>query len=92
MATTTIIITTTLIINNSTFLYQNQDDTLNILLPFVVGLFVAIILGWMVMRYKMAANNGIHDATTIQCCPESCLTYFKLNKFRNRRYKIQACF
>jgi hypothetical protein len=81
-----IITTTGFITNNITTTYYYKDDTLNILLPFIVGIFVAIILGWMVIRHKMGTNKGIYDGTTIYCCPDNCLTFFKLSKLRNRRY------
>jgi hypothetical protein len=85
-ATTTIINSTNLTPTNTsidTTVYY--DDTLDIFLPFVFGLFVALALGWMVIRYKMTNNTkGSHYTSSFYCCPERCFT--SMGRFRKRRY------
>lgn len=81
----TSIITTNSSLNNitSTDTIVYTDDTLDIILPFLFGLFVACALGWMVFRYKVSTQQASHYAGSIYCCPESCFDV--LTKFRNTR-------
>ena len=55
--------------------HYEYDDTLDILMPLFVGLLVAIILGWMLMRYKMSAHQRSNYNGSIYCCPEECFNF-----------------
>jgi hypothetical protein len=48
------------------------DEKHDIVMPLIVGLFVAMILGWMLIRYKMSAHQRSNYNGSIYCCPEKC--------------------
>lgn len=77
------------------FLFNDVDYTLDIVLPLIVGLVVAMILGWMLVRYKMSAHQRSNYNGSIYCCPEECYMFcarftkcnlrgFKWPKFKKR--------
>ena len=43
----------------------------NMIMPLIVLLFVAMLLGWMLVRYKMSAVDR-STGSSVYCCPESC--------------------
>lgn len=57
------------------FNYDGYDYTLDILMPLVVGLLVALILGWMLIRYKMSSHQRSNYNGSIYCCPEECFDF-----------------
>lgn len=65
------------------FHFNDVDYTLDIVLPLIVGLVVALILGWMLIRYKMSAHQRSNYNGSIYCCPEECYMFcarfFKCN-------------
>lgn len=61
--------------DDSSHPHYEYDDTLDILMPLFVGLLVAIILGWMLMRYKMSAHQRSNYNGSIYCCPEECFNF-----------------
>lgn len=71
------------------FLFDDVDYTLDIVMPLIVGLVVAMILGWMLIRYKMSAHTRSNYNGSIYCCPEECYIFcarfFKCNLLRCRR-------
>lgn len=78
------------------FLFDDVDYTLDIVLPLIVGLVVAMILGWMLVRYKMSAHQRSNYNGSIYCCPEECYLFcgrffkcnlrgFKWPKLKKRR-------
>lgn len=71
------------------FLFDDVDYTLDIVMPLIVGLVVAMILGWMLIRYKMSAHQRSNYNGSIYCCPEECYIFcarfFKCNLLRCRR-------
>lgn len=59
---------------------STYDDNKDIIWPTVVGIFVALALGWMICRYKCSSNE--RSPHIVQCCPaslckklRSCCTY-----------------
>lgn len=52
-----------------------EDDRIDIVTPFVVGIFVAMILGWMLIRYKMSAHERSNYSGSIYCCPNECFDF-----------------
>lgn len=72
------IITTTTINYESTY-----DDNKDVIWPTVVGIFVALALGWMICRYKCSSKE--RSPHIVQCCPESlckrirlcCISFFR---------------
>ncbi|CAF0894302.1 unnamed protein product [Brachionus calyciflorus] len=55
--------------------FNEISYTLNIILPLIVGLFVALILGWMLIRYKMSSHQRSNYNGSIYCCPEKCFEF-----------------
>lgn len=55
--------------------FNELSYTLNIFLPIVVGLFVALILGWMLIRYKMSSHQRSNYNGSIYCCPQKCFDF-----------------
>lgn len=55
--------------------FDDFDYTLDILMPLFVGLLVALILGWMLIRYKMSAHQRSNYNGSIYCCPEQCFQF-----------------
>ena len=51
---------------------RNGLDTLG---PFFVGGFVALLLGWMLIRYKMSFHRASNYNGSVYCCPESCFQF-----------------
>lgn len=68
---TNIALTTTII----DFPFDGLDYTLDIVMPLIVGLLVALILGWMLIRYKMSAHERSNYNGSIYCCPERCFEF-----------------
>lgn len=61
--------------NHSHELYFNElDYQMSIIMPLIVGIFVALILTWMLIRYKMAANEASYNGS-IYCCPQECFDF-----------------
>jgi hypothetical protein len=48
----------------------------NIMMPLIVGLFVTMLLGWMLVRYKMSSAQRSNYNGSIYCCPEDCFDCF----------------
>jgi hypothetical protein len=74
------------------------DEKHDIVMPLIVGLFVAMILGWMLIRYKMSAHQRSNYNGSIYCCPEKCfgkslkkLTFFFLKSLFSK-LKIKTNF
>ena len=53
---------------------ENYDST-EILFPAIVGFFVVLILGWMLIRYKMSAHQRSYFNDSIYCCPDKCYDF-----------------
>ena len=43
--------------------------------PFFVGGFVALLLGWMLIRYKMSNHRSSNYNGAVYCCPERCFQF-----------------
>lgn len=54
---------------------QNDDYAFDILLPLIIGLLVALILGWMLVRYKMSSHQRSNYNGSIYCCPDQCFEF-----------------
>ncbi len=52
--------------------FDESYYNLNIVMPLIMGLFVAMILGWMLIRYKMSTNEQRNYTGSIYCCPDGC--------------------
>ena len=52
--------------------FDENYYNLNILMPLIMGLFVAMILGWMLIRYKMSSREQSNNTGSIYCCPDGC--------------------
>jgi len=71
-------LTTTIRIQQSAY-----DDHNDIIWPTMVGIFVALALGWMICRYKCSSEE--RSPHNVQCCPKSlckrirlcCLSLFR---------------
>jgi hypothetical protein len=59
------------------------DDTYQILLPFISGLFVALCLAWMLIRYKATKYQRNQTSESIYCCPENC--FRRITNLRRNR-------
>jgi hypothetical protein len=67
--------------------HEVHEYEIDVVTPLIVGLFVAMILGWMLIRYKMSAHTRSHYNGSIYCCPDECFDFcakvckcnFKLN-------------
>ncbi|CAF1367241.1 unnamed protein product [Didymodactylos carnosus] len=46
-----------------------DDDNSDIILPVLVGAFVALALGWMILRYTCSSKE--QSPHNVRCCPES---------------------
>lgn len=55
--------------------FNEINYMLNIFLPVIVGLFVALILGWMLIRYKMSSHQRSNYNGSIYCCPQKCFDF-----------------
>lgn len=55
--------------------FNELNYMLNIFLPVIVGLFVALILGWMLIRYKMSSHQRSNYNGSIYCCPQKCFNF-----------------
>jgi hypothetical protein len=55
--------------------FDENYYNLNILMPLIMGLFVAMILGWMLIRYKMSTREQRNYTGSIYCCPDGCYDY-----------------
>jgi hypothetical protein len=51
------------------------EYTIDVVTPLIVGLFVAMILGWMLIRYKMSAHTRSNYNGSIYCCPDECFDF-----------------
>lgn len=58
----------------STIFEESQRNDLD-LGPFFVGGFVALLLGWMLIRYKMSYHRSSNYNGAVYCCPESCFKF-----------------
>jgi hypothetical protein len=66
---------------------EKHEYTIDVVTPLIVGLFVAAILGWMLIRYKISAHTRSNYNGSIYCCPDECFDFcaklckcnFKLN-------------
>jgi phosphatidylglycerophosphatase A len=52
------------------------DDNKDIIWPTIVGIFVALALGWIICRYKCSSQE--RSPHIVQCCPKSCCTRIRL--------------
>jgi hypothetical protein len=52
------------------------DDNQDIIWPTIVGIFVALALGWMVCRYKCSSKE--RSPHIVQCCPNSLCKKIRL--------------
>jgi hypothetical protein len=64
-------LTTTILIQQSAY-----DDTNDILWPTIIGIFVALALGWMICRYKCSSEE--RSPHNVQCCPKSLCKRIRL--------------
>jgi hypothetical protein len=56
--------------------YNSYDDNKDIIWPTVVGIFVALALGWMICRYKCSSKE--RSPHIVRCCPKSCCKKIRL--------------
>lgn len=73
---------TTTIIQQSIY-----DDNQDIIWPTVVGIFVALALGWMICRYKCSSIE--RSPHIVQCCPKSLCKKIRLCCIYIFRYYIK---
>lgn len=53
-----------------------NDDHKDIIWPTVVGIFVALALGWMICRYKCSSQE--RSPHIVRCCPKSVCKTIRL--------------
>ncbi|CAF1139122.1 unnamed protein product [Adineta steineri] len=81
--------TTTTILTDHHTEESVYDDNKDIIWPTVVGIFVALALGWMICRYKCSSND--RSPHIVRCCPKSlckrirlcCICIFSSCRFKN---------
>ncbi len=56
--------------------YSTYDDNKDIIWPTVVGIFVALALGWMICRYKCSSSE--RSPHIVRCCPKSLCKRIRL--------------
>jgi hypothetical protein len=56
--------------------YSSYDDNKDIIWPTVVGIFVALALGWMICRYKCSSKE--RSPHIVRCCPKSLCKNIRL--------------
>ncbi len=55
---------------------SSYDDNKDIIWPTVVGIFVALALGWMICRYKCSSKE--RSPHIVRCCPKSLCKNIRL--------------
>ncbi|CAF2662797.1 unnamed protein product [Rotaria sp. Silwood2] len=55
---------------------STYDDNKDIIWPTVVGIFVALALGWMICRYKCSSQD--RSPHIVRCCPKSLCKRIRL--------------
>ncbi|CAF1519135.1 unnamed protein product [Adineta steineri] len=56
--------------------YDAYDDNKDIIWPTVVGIFVALALGWMICRYKCSSKE--RSPHIVRCCPKTLCKNIRL--------------
>ena len=68
---------------NSTFIptitKEYSRGSIDNFLPLIVAGFVALILGWMIVRYKMSHHRQSNFNGAVYCCPDECFKFFENN-------------
>lgn len=68
--------TTATVLFTETSSYDSYDDNKDIIWPTVVGIFVALALGWMICRYKCSSKE--RSPHIVRCCPKSLCKNIRL--------------
>lgn len=68
--------TTSTVLLAETSAYDPYDDNKDIIWPTVVGIFVALALGWMICRYKCSSKE--RSPHIVRCCPKSLCKNIRL--------------
>jgi len=55
---------------------SNYDDNNDIIWPTMIGIFVALALGWMIFRYICSSEE--RSPHNVQCCPKSLCKTIRL--------------
>ncbi|UJR24910.1 hypothetical protein I4U23_006274 [Adineta vaga] len=56
--------------------YDAYDDNKDIIWPTIVGIFVALALGWMICRYKCSSKE--RSPHIVRCCPRTLCKNIRL--------------